>query len=181
MLKCTQMRARVEKVDVLGWNKSEAGPSCWFAFVDHQMQVDPTNVTLEVSHLPTYLPGITVLILYSCRLEIHVYLCEIPTQIWIGTLETLGFFVFFAKLENWISSATGLPILPLASYLLLSIANWFWCVAGLMLASPAYLQWVGLYLRIWLEIRSWNVQKSTMFLSFHVYFLQIKVNFISNN
>ena len=76
---------------------------------------------------------------------------------------------FFSKLDYWTSSASGLPLFSLVSSLLLSLVDWFCCVAVLMLASPAYLQWVGLYLIIWLESISQNFQKSKMFPSFHVW------------
>ena len=75
----------------------------------------------------------------------------------------------FTKLENWTSSSDGLTILPLVSSLIFSIADWFCCLAGLMLASPVYLKWAGLYLIILLESRSQFFQKSTMLSSFHVW------------
>ena len=40
VLKCTQMRARVEKVDVLGWNKSYPNPKIIFYASDMVLHVD---------------------------------------------------------------------------------------------------------------------------------------------
>ena len=71
-----------------------AGPSWWLASVCCQMQLDSTNGTLGVSHLPTDLSRISVFISCFLWLEMHVYLCEIPTHTWIGTLVILGFFDF---------------------------------------------------------------------------------------
>ena len=63
----------------------EAGLSWWLASVACQMQVDSTNGTLEVSHLPTDLWSISVFISCFLWLEMHVWMCEIPTQTAIGT------------------------------------------------------------------------------------------------
>ena len=76
---------------------------------------------------------------------------------------------FFLQIrKNWTSSTECLYIVFLVDSFLISLANWFWCEAGIKVASPAYLRCVGLYLIIWLEIRSQNVQKSIMFLYFCV-------------
>ena len=76
----------------------EAGPSWLLASVGCQIQVYSTNGILGVSHLPTKLSRISMLISCLFWLEMHVYLCEIPTQTWIGTLVILGFFDFF---KSW--------------------------------------------------------------------------------
>ena len=68
----------------------------------------------------------------------------------LGNTWLLWFFL--SKLDNWTSYANTPPISSLAQSLLWSISAWFWCLAVLMLLSPAYLQWVGLYPIIWLEI-----------------------------
>ena len=73
----------------------ESDPSCCLESVDHQMQVNYTNGTLEVSHIPTDLAQISMCITCFCRLEMYFYLCGITTQTWIGTSAILGFFGFF--------------------------------------------------------------------------------------
>ena len=75
----------------------EAGPSFLLASVEHQMQLDSTNGTLGVSHIPKDLARINMLISCFWRLEMHVELCEIPTQTWIGTSAILCLFELFCK------------------------------------------------------------------------------------
>ena len=93
----------------------ESGPSCWLASVGHKIQIDSTKGTLGLIPLPIDLGCIAILISCFYRLEMHVKLCDIPTHTWIWTSVILGFFDFFAKLENWTSAANEIPISPLAS------------------------------------------------------------------
>ena len=71
--------------------------SFWLAYVGHQIQLDSTNGTLVVIHLPTDLARITMIISCFWRLEMHVDLCDIPTQTWIGTSAILCLFELFSK------------------------------------------------------------------------------------
>ena len=67
--------------------------------------------------------------------------------------DTLSIWCVFEKLGNWNSSADDLPLLTLAESLMWSLIDWLCFVWGLMLVSPVYFLWVGLYLIISLERR----------------------------
>ena len=65
----------------------------------------------------------------------------------------LASLIFFEKLDNWTSFSDGLHISFLTAYLLLYFLVCLICVSDIMLYSTSYLQWVGLYLIIWLEMK----------------------------
>ena len=75
----------------------ESDPSCCLESVDHQMQVNYTNGTLEVSHIPTDLAQISMCITCSVDL-ICISICVVlPHRRELAPQQYLASLVFFCK------------------------------------------------------------------------------------
>ena len=93
----------------------ETGPSCYLAYIGHQMQVDSTNGTLGLIHLPTYLERIVMLIPGSADLRWISICVRFPHRRELEPRRYLVSLIVFAKFFNWTSSSDRLTLSPLSA------------------------------------------------------------------